>query len=132
MAHSFITYKNQDVRVNDFDLIVLVFFLERTALTMHIAAQLREVFLAWIDSIESDGAGNINLHLDTLLGDSGNMVLISKTVQEARKSLCDLPDIIPADYLEGLVKISGVVFGEYKKSFLENVLESFEEVIAAK
>lgn len=129
MAHSFITYKNQDVRVNDFDLIVLVFFLEKTALEMHAASDLKEVFWAWIDSIENDGAGNINLHLDTLLEDIGHAELLSKTVQEARKCLRNFPDTIPAAYLKGLVRINGVTFGEYKKLFLQNILDSFEKII---
>ncbi|WP_374517987.1 hypothetical protein [Undibacterium squillarum] len=132
MANSFITYKNQDVRVNDFDLIVLVFFLEKTALEMQAAPDLKEVFLAWIDSIENDGAGNINLHLDALLENPGYAESLYKTVQEAKKSLCNFSDIIPAAYLEGLVRISGVTFGKYKKLFLQNVLDSFEEVITGK
>lgn len=130
MAHSFITYKNQDIRVNDFDLIVLVFFLERTALRLRTASELREIFCAWIDSIENDGAGNINLRLDALLGDSGKLKLLLQAVREARKSLDGLPDTIPTAYLEELVRVSGVTFGEYKKPFLQNVLKYFEEAIS--
>lgn len=129
MAHSFITYKTQDVRVNDFDLIVLIFFLEKTAREIRADSELKELFLMWIDSVKNDGAGNINLHLDLLLKNPDYAAWLDKTVQEAKKSLSSLPEIIPASCLEKLVRIGGIAFGDYQKIFLQSVLVSFEDVI---
>lgn len=129
MAHSFITYKAQDVRVNDFDLIVLIFFLEKTAREIRADSELKELFLMWIDSVKNDGAGNINLHLDVLLKNPDYATWLDKTVQEAKKSLSSLPEIISASCLEKLVKIGAITFGDYQKIFLQSVLVSFEDVI---
>lgn len=128
MAYSFISYQDRHLRVNDFDLIVLIFLLERAALNIKLYSDLEGIFSIWKDSVENDGAGNINLNLDNLILDCQYANLLLSTAQEAGKILNALPDTVSADYLRQLVRLDGVIFGEYRKKFLKEILNSFEGI----
>jgi len=129
MAYSFLTYRDENIRVNDFDLVALVFLLKAAAFRRDEETKLNDVFANWMDSIENDGAGNIDLQLDKFLSTPANIAALVVASNNAKRALSDLPDIIPSDLLGKLIQVKGIEFGNYKKIFLENVLCSFDRLL---
>lgn len=129
MAHSYISYRNKNLRVNDFDLIALVFFLKRTARQSDPENLLGDLIGAWINSIQNNGAGNIDLNLDSLLACSTQVSVLLATLHEASEKIIDLPENLKPDFLRQLIELDGIEFGNYKKSFLANVANLFSEML---
>lgn len=129
MAYSFISYRDENIRVNDFDLIALVFLLKATARQKDGESSLNDVFAAWIDSIENDGAGNIDLNLDSLLTSPEQLALLLSILQSVKQKLAEFPEVIAADFLRQLILVKGVEFGNYKKIFLENIANALDQLL---
>lgn len=121
MAHSYISYRDENVRVNDFDLIALVFLLKEAAPQSDCNNLLDGMFAAWIDSIENDGAGNIDLRLESLLSSPEHVTVVLATLHGVQEKLAGLPEVLDADFLRQLIEVDGIEFGNYKKKFLENI-----------
>ena len=130
MAHSFVSYGEADLRVNDFDLIALVFFLKAVDAPRNGEPLLKNMFAVWIDSIENDGAGNINLKLDSLLKTPEDLGLLLTALHNVKSQLAALPETIPADFLRKLIEVKGIEFGDYRKIFLENIANAFDEFLS--
>lgn len=129
MAYSFISYRDENIRVNDFDLIALVFLLKATARQKYGESSLNDVFAAWIDSIENDGAGNIDLNLDSLLTSPEQLALLLNILHSVKLQLAEFPEVIAADFLRQLILVKGVEFGNYKKIFLENITNALDQLL---
>ena len=65
MGHSFVSYKDKDLRIHDLDVAVSCLIIIKQSENYSI--ELKEMFDAWIDSIHYSGTGCIDLHLDEYL-----------------------------------------------------------------
>jgi hypothetical protein len=129
MARSYISYHNENVRVNDFDLIALIFLFKGSASQVDRKDVLGPMFATWIDSIENDGAGNIDLRLDLFLTSSEHVGVLRATLHKVQEELAELPEVLGADFLRTLIEVDGIEFGNYKKVFLENIAVIFDRVL---
>ena len=131
MAHSFVTFNDKHVRVNDFDLIAFAYFTMRAAANIKYPNEISEMFHAWIDSIANDGAGNIDLQLEKFLVNERLIGSFIDVLKCANLALSHEPDEFRPTDLDNLIGIKGIKFGMYKKTFLQNTISDLKGIITS-
>jgi hypothetical protein len=130
MANSYISFRNTHKKVADFDIIFLVFFMWQ--ISSKEGGGLDAIFASWFDSIDSGGAGNIDLNLDEILGSDDKKSALIDLVSRTRNCISSLPEVIPPEKIVEIVPIDGIRFGYYNRDFLENAANSLLAVILEK
>lgn len=90
---------------------------------------MKNLVSSWIDSVENDDAGNINLHLDQFIFSKEIFSKFKIVFDEVLREVSNLPEEMGAVFLRGLIKIQGVEFGSYKKEFILSFLSSFDGIL---
>jgi hypothetical protein len=130
MASSYISFKNLNIKANDFDLIFFVFIFIRAAKHCGKYTAMEGMLLAWVDSIKNDGGGNINLHLDDFFCSNQIRADFLYVFDQVKNYIFELPEEIEGEYLENLINIEGIRFGTYRKKFFFNFISSFDGILA--
>ena len=128
MAHSFVSYRESHVRLNDFDLIFFIFLFMSMARSAGKSEAMERMFSMWVDSIENDGAGNIDLRLDDFLSED-NLCDFMNIIDLVRGAIASLPEEIGIEFLKGLINIKGVNFGTYKRRYALDLVDSLSSIL---
>ena len=125
MGHDFIEYKEQNVRLHDFNIWMLRHFLIR--------ASHDEDFIKFIENIEWLGPGVFSgTELYEYVGNNKNRLkILLSSLNEAKKLIKSFGDYIPLEYLEKNVNLKSSYFttkqpvAEYVQN-IESIIEAIE------
>lgn len=128
MAHSFVSFGNQEVRVNDLDLAATCFVLMRQA-DASALVKMGAMFSQWIDSISSSG-GNIDLLLDEYLVEADKIRCFSGFLASALSDVSSRGDYYPGELLsEYFNKVKIVSGDDYRADYIKRTILELQRII---
>lgn len=129
MAHSYIEFRDKNIRVHGLDLAMACFLIMKQS-GSSLSNTLQKLFDDWLESISFDGPGCIDLHLDEHLIESDYIqelvVLLDLAEHELKEHSGYYPKMELTQYLEK-AKIN--LAEDYKTDLIENVLHSFRSFV---
>ncbi len=129
MAHSIQTFRGKNVSFSDLDLIVVMSFAADIIARRQRSGALSEVAQRWHEGLRLYGPGCIDLELDRLAGSPEQVSELMAVLVLLLEELASNGGAIPAAVLNERVQVPGVVFRDYKVSFIADAARSLMELL---
>jgi hypothetical protein len=134
MAHSFVDFQDQYIRLHDSDLSVAVLFWiesgerwmrENESDSKLVSCQFSE----WFERVSGSGPGCIDLELDRFLANEKSISLNLRFIDMATHRIESFGSHIPKSVLVDLSQLQGVFEGDYPSSLVLTALNAIKKVI---